>query len=43
MARILITEFMDERAVTQLEAKHDVLYDASLIDDAPRGSRRAWA
>ena len=26
---------MDERAVTQLEAKHDVLYDPSLIDDAP--------
>ena len=36
MARIVITEFMDECAVTQLEAQHDVFYDPSLIDDAPR-------
>ena len=36
MSRIVITEFMDERAVTQLKAKHDVLYDPKLIDDAPR-------
>ena len=34
--RILITEFMDERAVAQLQAAHDVLYDATLVDDAPR-------
>ncbi len=34
--RILITEFMDERAVAQLRAKHDVLYDPLLVDDAPR-------
>ena len=36
MARIVITEFMDERAVAQLQAAHDVLYDAALVDDAPR-------
>ncbi len=36
MARIVITEFMDERAVAQLAARHDVLYDATLVDDAPR-------
>jgi (S)-sulfolactate dehydrogenase len=36
MARIVITEFMDAHAVTQLAARHDVLYDAALVDDAPR-------
>ena len=36
MARIVITEFMDERAVARLRAAHDVLYDATLVDDAPR-------
>lgn len=36
MARVLITEFMDERAVAQLAARHDVLHDATLVDDAPR-------
>ncbi len=36
MARILITEFMDERAVAQLAALHDVLYDPKLVDDMPR-------
>ena len=36
MARIVITEFMDERAVAQLGAAHDVLYDAKLVDDMPR-------
>lgn len=36
MARIVITEFMDERAVARLGTAHDVLYDASLVDDAPR-------
>ncbi|MGC1175016.1 hydroxyacid dehydrogenase [Polaromonas sp.] len=35
-ARIVITEFMDERAVAQLAAMHDVLYDPLLVDDAPR-------
>jgi (S)-sulfolactate dehydrogenase len=36
MARVVITEFMDDRAVAQLAARHDVLYDATLVDDAPR-------
>jgi (S)-sulfolactate dehydrogenase len=36
VARIVITEFMDERAVAQLAAVHDVLYDAKLVDDMPR-------
>ena len=36
MARVVITEFMDERAVAQLRAAHDVLYDPALVDDAPR-------
>lgn len=36
MARVVITEFMDERAVASLAAAHDVLYDAKLVDDAPR-------
>lgn len=33
---ILITEFMDEPAVAQLRALHDVLYDPQLVDDLPR-------
>lgn len=36
MARIVITEFMDERAVVRLKAAHDVLYDPDLVDDVPR-------
>ena len=36
MKRVVITEFMDERAVAQLKAAHDVLYDAKLVDDVPR-------
>ena len=36
MSRIVITEFMDERAVAQLRAAHDVLYDPALVDDALR-------
>ena len=36
MSRILITEFMDERAVAQLAVKHEVEYDPKLVDDAPR-------
>ena len=36
MARIVITEFMDERAVAQLRARHEVLYEPLLVDDAPR-------
>jgi (S)-sulfolactate dehydrogenase len=41
MARIVITEFMDERAVAQLAAVHDVLYAPSLVDDAPGLSTEA--
>jgi len=36
VARIVVSEPMDERAVARLEAAHDVLYDAHLVDDAPR-------
>ena len=36
MARVVITEFMDERAVAQLAVAHEVLYDAKLVDDAER-------
>jgi (S)-sulfolactate dehydrogenase len=35
-ARIVISEFMDERAVAQLAAVHDVLYDPLLVDDTSR-------
>jgi (S)-sulfolactate dehydrogenase len=41
MARIVITEFMDERAVATLAAAHDVLYDPALVDNAPRLLREA--
>lgn len=33
--KILISEFMDERAVAQLAAKHDVAYAPTLVDDMP--------
>ena len=36
MARIVVCEFMDERAVAQMAAQHDVLYDPALVDDAAR-------
>lgn len=36
MKRVLIPEFMDVRAVAQLSARHDVLYDPKLVDDMPR-------
>jgi (S)-sulfolactate dehydrogenase len=36
MARIVITEFIDERVLPALRAKHDVLYDAKLVDDSAR-------
>lgn len=36
MARIVISEFMDERAVHNLRAVHDVLYEPGLVDDGPR-------
>ncbi len=34
--RIVIPEFMDERAVARLAGAHDVLYDPALVDDAAR-------
>jgi (S)-sulfolactate dehydrogenase len=36
MRRIVISEFMDERAVERLKAAHDVLYDPALVDDPLR-------
>lgn len=33
---ILITEFMDEPAVAQLRAQHEVAYEPQLVDDLPR-------
>jgi (S)-sulfolactate dehydrogenase len=38
--RIVISEFMDERAVAQLRARHDVLYAPKLVDE-PAGLREA--
>jgi (S)-sulfolactate dehydrogenase len=43
MSRIVISEFIDERALPALRAKHDVLYDAKLVDDAPRLLKEAAA
>jgi len=42
VARVVISEFMDERAVARLAAQHDVLYDPSLVDD-PASLKRAAA
>lgn len=39
--QILITEFMDEAAVAQLRAAHDVLYEAKLVDNPERLLREA--
>ena len=36
MSRIVITEFMDERAVARLQEEHDVLCDPGLVDDPVR-------
>ena len=36
MARIVISEFMDERAVARLAAAHDVRHEPTLVDDASR-------
>ena len=41
MARIVITEFIDERALPALRAKHDVVYDAKLVDDPTRLMKEA--
>jgi (S)-sulfolactate dehydrogenase len=43
MARIVITEFMDERAVAGLRTRHEVLYDPRLVDDAARLAQEAAA
>ena len=34
--QIVIPEFMDQRAVAQLQAQHEVVYEPTLIDDMPR-------
>lgn len=36
MARIVITEFIDERALPRLRAAHEVVYDPKLVDDPAR-------
>ena len=36
MARIVVTEFMDEAAIASLRARHEVLYDPQLVDDPVR-------
>ena len=36
MPEIVVTEFMDEAAVAELAAAHEVLYDAKLVDDPHR-------
>lgn len=36
MARIVITEFIDERALPALRAAHELVYDPKLVDDLPR-------
>jgi (S)-sulfolactate dehydrogenase len=43
MSRIVITEFIDERALPALRAKHEVVYDAKLVDDPARLMREAAA
>ena len=32
MSRVVVAEFMDERAVAVLRERHDVLYDPTLVD-----------
>ena len=41
MARIVITEFIDERALPALTAKHEVVYDPKLVDDPARLMKEA--
>jgi (S)-sulfolactate dehydrogenase len=41
--RILVTEFMDERAVGRLSARHDVLHDPKLVDEPQRLRAQAAA
>ncbi len=40
---IVISEFMDERAVDRLRAKHEVVYAPQLVDDPARLQREATA
>ena len=42
MARIVVCEFMDERAVAQMAARHDVLYDPALVDDEVWRFSQPW-
>jgi (S)-sulfolactate dehydrogenase len=39
--KILISEFIDESALSRLKAHHDVVYDPGLVDDFPRLLREA--
>ena len=41
MSRVVVAEFMDERAVAVLRERHDVLYDPALVDDASRLMKEA--
>jgi (S)-sulfolactate dehydrogenase len=34
--QLVISEFMDESAVAQLQAQHNVVFDPTLVDDMPR-------
>jgi (S)-sulfolactate dehydrogenase len=44
VARIVVSEFMDDRALARLRAAgHDVRYDAALVDDTDRLRREAAA
>jgi (S)-sulfolactate dehydrogenase len=36
VAKVVVTEFIDERALPALRAKHEVVYDSKLVDDTPR-------
>jgi (S)-sulfolactate dehydrogenase len=36
MSKVVISEFIDERALPALRAAHEVLYDPKLVDDAQR-------
>ena len=39
MSDVVISEFMDESAVGELQARFDVLYDPSLVNDPERLAR----
>jgi len=40
LARIVISEFMEQGAVARLAAAHDVFHDPRLVEDAPRLLRK---